>query len=208
LRSSVARASRRIDLESVDHEVCRDLLDHLAARKMAVSLWDMTTDIGVAAFLCRIEEAPENRDARQGGFYGSGCHLARDVALLRAVTEAVQTRLTYIAGSRDDLRRRNYGEGAAETILGLVSSAWERSFEPRRFADVPHVQTNAFEKDLTTLLARLRGVGIGTVAIVDLTRSDFGIPVVRAIAPGLEFIDDNPDYVPGERALRIAEEAG
>ena len=56
------------------------------------------------------------------------------------------------------------------------------------------------------LLARLRNVGVDTVAVVDLTRPDFDIPVVRVIAPGLEFIDDNPDYVPGERAERIAAE--
>ena len=116
-RASVAKASRRVDLDTIDHEVCRSLVERLAARKMAVSVWDTTTDVGVAAFLCRIEEAPERGRQRLGGFYGSGCHLARDVAFLRAVTEAVQTRLTYIAGSRDDLRRRDYSESATEFSL-------------------------------------------------------------------------------------------
>ena len=35
---------------------------------------------------------------------GAGTHPSRAVALLRALTEAVQVRTTYIAGSRDDLR--------------------------------------------------------------------------------------------------------
>ena len=205
-RSSTERASKRIDLETVDHEACRELIDRLRARGIAVSVWDVTTDIGVAAFLCRIEEAADNPQPRLGGFYGSGCHLARNVAFLRAVTEAVQTRLTYIAGSRDDLRRRDYSESAGEAILSIVLPAWERGFSQRRYCDVPDVYMDSFDEDLEVLAARLRSAGIGKVAVVDLTRRDFELPVVRVIAPGLEFIDDNPAYVPGERARRLIEE--
>ena len=39
---------------------------------------------------------------------GSGCHLSADIALSRALTEAAQSRLTVIAGSRDDLFRSTY----------------------------------------------------------------------------------------------------
>ena len=147
-RSSTERASRRIDLETVDHEACRELIDRLTACGIAVSVWDVTTDIGVAAFLCRIEEAANNPQPRLGGFYGSGCHLARDVAFLRAVTEAVQTRLTYIAGSRDDLRRRDYSESAGEAILSVVLPAWERGFSQRCYGDVPDASTDSFDEDV------------------------------------------------------------
>ncbi|MCL6649199.1 MAG: YcaO-like family protein [Chloroflexi bacterium] len=34
---------------------------------------------------------------------GQGCHARREIALLRALTEATQSRLTVIAGTRDDL---------------------------------------------------------------------------------------------------------
>jgi len=205
-RSSTERASRRVDLETVDHETCRELIDRLAVCGIAVSVWDVTTDIRIAAFLCRIEEAAGNPQPRLGGYYGSGCHLTRDVAFLRAVTEAVQTRLTYIAGSRDDLRRRDYAESAGEAILSVVLPAWERGFSQRRYGDVPYAWTDSFDEDLRILVSRLDNVGIEKVAVVDLTRPDFDLPVVRVIAPGLEFIDDNPDYIPGERARRVMAE--
>jgi len=51
-------------------------------------------------------------------------------------------------------------------------------------------------------LRRLRSVGAERVIAVDLTRSDFAIPVVRIIVPGLEWDCTHPDYAPGTRARR------
>ena len=39
---------------------------------------------------------------------GSGCHADRDVALLRAITEAAQSRLTRISGAREDFGDEAY----------------------------------------------------------------------------------------------------
>lgn len=41
-------------------------------------------------------------------FKGNGCHLRKKIALNRAVTEALQSRLTLIAGSRDDILNSTY----------------------------------------------------------------------------------------------------
>lgn len=41
-------------------------------------------------------------------FKGNGCHLNKNIALNRAITEAIQTRTTIIAGSRDDIVTSNY----------------------------------------------------------------------------------------------------
>ena len=50
----------------------------------------------------------------------------------------------------------------------------------------------------------LRQAGIEQVAVVDLTREEFKIPVVRVIIPGLEAPHDDDTYVPGARAERSA----
>jgi ribosomal protein S12 methylthiotransferase accessory factor len=44
------------------------------------------------------------------------------------------------------------------------------------------------------------------VVVVDLTRREIGIPVVRVVIPGLEPLDDVPGYTPGSRAKRRAAE--
>jgi ribosomal protein S12 methylthiotransferase accessory factor len=53
----------------------------------------------------------------------------------------------------------------------------------------PEVQTFFNEDildDINLILLRLKSVGLNQVIIVDLTNPDIGIPVVRAIVPGLE----------------------
>lgn len=52
-------------------------------------------------------------------------------------------------------------------------------------------------------LQQLRNAGIDRVIMIDLTRSEFGIPVVRVVIPGLEGSHKVPGYIPGIRA-RVA----
>ena len=73
------------------------------------------SDIGIPSFRCHIYEAEDNPNDAQGTFFGAGCHPARSIALLRALTEAAQSRLTYISGSRDDIERRDYRRPDDET---------------------------------------------------------------------------------------------
>ncbi|KTC69814.1 hypothetical protein Lbir_1954 [Legionella birminghamensis] len=47
-------------------------------------------------------------------FKGNGCHIDKTIALNRAITEAIQSRLTTIAGSRDDLINTKYYSGFSE----------------------------------------------------------------------------------------------
>ncbi len=61
----------------------------------------------VAAFLCDIRDDAEGGHRRLRRFHVAGCHSDRTIALGRALTEAAQIRLTYIAGIRDDLLPRN-----------------------------------------------------------------------------------------------------
>jgi ribosomal protein S12 methylthiotransferase accessory factor YcaO len=48
----------------------------------------------------------------------------------------------------------------------------------------------------------LRAIGVERIIAVDLTRPDFGIPVVRMVIPGLEWDCTHRDYIPGPRARR------
>jgi ribosomal protein S12 methylthiotransferase accessory factor len=141
-----------------------------------------------------------------GAFSGAGCHLSRGIALSRAITEAAQSRLTYISGSRDDLKRHNYDEPVEQRLADYANKLWENRIPARRFADVPDTLRRDFESDLALLLGRLKSVGVEHACVVDLTRPELGIPVVRLMVPGLELDpEDAPDYVLGERAHRFAE---
>ena len=94
-----ARAARRIAPETAAPEPAALLAD-LAARNFAVALWETTSDVGVPAFACALSdtEAP-----RSPAGFGAGCHPDPATAAIRAITEAAQTRLIAMTGTRDDL---------------------------------------------------------------------------------------------------------
>ncbi len=195
---AVARARRRLDPDSVDDAGCRALLNRCTAAGMAVRLWDATSDIGVAAFLCELADAA---DPAVHALAGTGCHPARAAALARAITEAAQARLTVIGGMRDDLEPALYETDALAPVHGFMAAL----APPGRgdFRAVPDFVADDLGADLRFLLARLCAVGIGSVAAVDLTRPDFAIPVVKIVIPGLEGRLGHPDYTPGPRALAV-----
>jgi ribosomal protein S12 methylthiotransferase accessory factor len=60
-------------------------------------------------------------------------------------------------------------------------------------------------EDLELICERLLAIGVEQVVAVDLARPEYAIPVVRVVVPRLEGPDDDPEYVPGLRALRARE---
>ena len=201
------REATRLDLHSVDDAKCRDLLERFAHAGVTVAVWEITSDIGLPVFVCRILQEDSGLANTVRPAAGMGCHLVREVALLRALTEAAQSRLTFIAGARDDMPR----EGYEQYLDRETYEAWRRFMAPqvggRNFQDVPSHHGSSFDDDVRWQLDRLKAVGIDEVVVVDLTKPEFKIPVVRVIVPGLEGIDSSSRYVPGERARRLTEEA-
>jgi ribosomal protein S12 methylthiotransferase accessory factor len=193
-----ARSHCRVDVASITDEDCRSLLDLYETARIAPRLWDVTSDIGIPAFICDI---PAETDDPSGGlrrYRGAGCHPNRAVALARAMTEAAQTRLTYIAGIRDDLL--DYTESMTDRLGAALLDAMSQAAAARSFADAPNFDADDVMADLRWELEQLRTVGLKRVVAVDLTRPDFDIPVVRMVIPGPEWDCTHPRYVPGSRA--------
>jgi ribosomal protein S12 methylthiotransferase accessory factor len=70
----------------------------------------------------------------------------------------------------------------------------------RCFQEVPTRRGSTLEDDVAWEIERLRAVGVRQIAVVDLTKPEFGIPVVRVVIPGLEGVDHSSNYCPGVRA--------
>ena len=201
-----ARADTRLDLATVDDPACCGVLERYARAGIAVGVWESTTDVGLASFLCYVAEREADPLHPLYAAAGFGCHPRREVALLRALTEAAQSRLTTIAGSRDDIPRRDY-----ELLLEPHAAARQRALiaaDPprRRFQDVPTFEGETFDADVAWELERLQAAGIRQVAVIDLTRREIRVPVVRVVIPGLEGVSGQPGYAHGARA-RARQEA-
>jgi ribosomal protein S12 methylthiotransferase accessory factor len=117
-------------------------------------------------------------DDYPGAMFGFGCHLSTEIALTRAITEAAQTRLAYVAGARDDLhgqieepgtRRRPDQADPAADIADVVP------------APVHH---DSLLADLEHVVKRATAAFGHPPLLVDLTREELGVPVVKVVAPG------------------------
>ncbi|MGC4067142.1 MAG: YcaO-like family protein [Polyangiaceae bacterium] len=212
LSGGTRRRQGRIDPRTIDDPACRQILERFSEAQIACGIWDATSDVGMATFVCFIADLP-GAPGHVHVSHGSGCHPCREIALLRALTEAAQTRLTYIAGARDDADHRFFARARAVTRIDEVRrhimdvdiepAERERTCALRNFGDVPTHAGNTFEDDIAWELDCLRGVGLNEVVVVDLSRSELPIAVVRVLVPGLEGLNDAPGYVPGARASAL-----
>ncbi len=180
-------ADARVVLETVAAPVAR-LVERLRRGGVRIWLWDLTSDVGVPVFGCGLMHDPREAGWRTLGFYqGFGCHLDPAIAMLRAITEAVQTRLTYIAGGRDDFFPDDYRQATDRAALGRV---WDRYAAPpdepvdARMYATPRADQRDVGVVLEHLLGRLAEAGTGEVVVVDLRRRELGVPVVKVLVPG------------------------
>jgi ribosomal protein S12 methylthiotransferase accessory factor YcaO len=150
-------------------------------------------DIGVPTFVASSIESITS----DYGYYakGYGAHLDARIALIRAITELSQTRAGNIQGARDDFRKIQYNEKDEihkrkwEFMRTSSSSALPGTSNKKQvipFAEIKSYVKNDILDDIKYILNGLKNAGLKRAIIVDLTHPDVGIPVVRAIVPGLE----------------------
>jgi len=202
--SAQEKARWALDIGSIDDPDCLALLTKYERAGIAVRLWNVTSEIGIAAFLCDIRDPSNDEPRRLRRFHGSGCHPDRAIALSRALTEAAQTRLTYITGTRDDILTAEYQEPATSDLVDALLDALRQEVLAHSFRDVPSFATDDLALDLRRALERLQSAGFVQVVAVDLTRPEFEIPVFKVVIPGLEGDIKHPNYTPGLRTSRAA----
>jgi len=173
---------RRLVLDSIDDPACRALIERIAGAGARVFVWDLAGDAaGIPVIGAAIMEDPGEPAWRTLGFYqGFGAHWLPEIAIARALTEAAQTRVTYIAGGRDDFFPFDY---ARATDPALLAALWQRFSAPCdeavAFDDLPRRDA----RSIGDALAHLVGLHRQVIA-VDLTHAALGVPVVKVIVPG------------------------
>jgi ribosomal protein S12 methylthiotransferase accessory factor len=193
-----SRAARRIAPETVDDPDAAALLDRLASRDFAVGLWDATSDIGIPVILAALVD---ERAPRTPAGFGSGCHPDAAVAACRALTEAAQTRLIALTGTRDDLAPALFGGGIGVRFRWALRE--DEAAPPRRWRPCS-LATDDLRADLAAGVAAVTAAGPGPVLAVDLSRTP-GIAVIRILVPGLEAGTADEGARPDHRAAHAAE---
>lgn len=168
--------ARKVPLaeDSIDVPWLREPIDRIRAAGCKLALWDVTGDLGLPVALVDLA-APDIPNV----WRGSGCHPDPAVALSRAVTEAAQSRLTYISGARDDLPYFGGEELAHRLFDDFREPEAERTLE-----DLPDLSTASVATDLDAVVEHLAARGFETYW-VDLARPEIGVPVATVFIPGL-----------------------
>ena len=178
-----------VALDSVGGPVAT-LLDHIREAGLVLHVRAADEGLGIPYFAAMLHDpdvlTPQLLTA------GYGCHPSRDVAFVRAVTEAAQSRLTIIHGGRDDLtdhHARYKGWTAArrraemERVVGGMARGTPVAFEslPDRAAEATTVE--GCER---VLMHSLRAAGFDRVYRVAFCSPEDDVQVVRVIVPRME----------------------
>ena len=168
-----------VDLGQFDDSYIRDLQSQLAETGRRLWVLDVTSDLGIPTFVAIthwMDNGQENIE------FGSGAHFDTRIALLRALTELNQFLSIGLMGG---------GSGDKSSLDGTT---------PLRLQDYPYLTPSnnpavqpGFDSKFGRLDTREQVTACGRLAeregldflVLNQTRPDIDVPVVRVIVPGL-----------------------
>jgi ribosomal protein S12 methylthiotransferase accessory factor YcaO len=184
-----------VDISEIakDFDPVKRLVKGFVDADISLLIKDVTQkDIGIPTFVASSVEWM----TRDYGYFakGSGTHPDSRIALIRAITEVSQTRATNIQGARDDLKKIEYKENneihkRKWQFMDSSSLTKQNNHNNNTIIKFQDIQTHMNKDildDINLILNSLKKSGLKRAIIVDLTNPSIGIPVVRAIVPGLE----------------------
>jgi ribosomal protein S12 methylthiotransferase accessory factor len=180
-------------IRDVEDGQAKGLLDKFAAAEVDVYLRDITSDIGVPTCAAAADDV-RLRDPTLLTT-GMGTHTSASVAVLRALTEVAQSRLTQIHGAREDTTLADFRKQIGYDRTKRLNKHWFEASENKSFAEIQSFESDDFLLDIKYMMKKLEEAGLNRVVVVDLTREEIGLPVVRVIVPGLEITAVDPERV-------------
>jgi oxazoline/thiazoline synthase len=169
-----------VDLSQFDDSYVRDLHSQLAETGRKLWVLDVTSDLGVPTYVAILHWMQNGQENIE---FGSGAHFDKRIALLRTLTELNQFMSIGMMGG---------GTGEKPSLDGVT---------PLRLADYPFLTPSGGAKtrpdadpkaglldntraqvDACVEIARRAGLDF---LVLDQTRPDVEVPVVRVIVPGL-----------------------
>jgi ribosomal protein S12 methylthiotransferase accessory factor len=206
----VRSASKLVEVGSLPDHV-RQIVERAERNGLQLKVRTIPNDYGMPFFAAFVFDL--NNPSRQTFNGGWACDLDRDRALVRAVTEAAQSRVAFIHGGRKVPRSRaadstledqqREAKLVRQHMLGVSDQREQMSL-----IDVPDlVFAGTLDQKLATVIERLRRVVQDPIYRVVLTPPESPLQVVRVVVPLLENLKENRVRV-GRRLKRAIEASG
>ena len=190
---SLVEASRYTGLSvvDIDDESLTGMQKKFADAQVEVTVRDITSDIGIPT-MAAVADDVLLRDPTLLTI-GIGTHTSARIAVMRALTEVAQSRLTQIHGAREDTTLADLRKKMGYDRAKRINAYWFRDNGQVAYPEIPSYDSDDFVKDIRFAIDALDKQGLDRVIVVDLTREEIGIPVVRVIVPGLEAFAMDPE---------------
>ena len=165
-------------------DAAQELMERYERASIDVTVHACINGIGIPSFFA----ATEDRHASDAMLFngGCGCHLDPDIAVLRALTEAAQSRLGVIAGAREDMDRQEHRRASSYGDLRDQLHRWSDGRPWRSFGDFEDRTTGTLEGDLSRVLDALSADGLDLVLDAELAPPNLPFSVVQVVVPGTE----------------------
>jgi ribosomal protein S12 methylthiotransferase accessory factor len=185
----VRRESKLVEAASLPNDV-REIVERAERNGLQLKVRAVPNDYGMPFFAAFVFDL--NNPSRKTFNGGWACDLDRDRALVRAVTEAAQSRVAFIHGGRKVPASRT-ASPAADAQPGeaeLVRQHMLGVSDPRGqmlLTDIPDLAVaGTLQQKLDAVLGRLRRVVQRPIYRVVLTPPESPLQVVRVVVPLLE----------------------
>ncbi len=192
-----------VDLDSFEEPYLRELTESLARYNREMFVLDLTSDLGVPVFAAwsrrtdlgskpgaGMSQGVGASDVGEQILLGFGAHLDPKIALLRAVTEMNQMLSHLLHAPLDKVTTENVTD--QETVHWLKTATAENqpylmpaaTTPQRRAPDYRWPATDDIAQDVRECQAAVDRQGL-EMLVLDQTRPEIGLPVVKVIVPGL-----------------------
>jgi len=170
----------QVDLGQFADSYIHDLEHQLAETGRRLWVLDITSDLGIPAF---VTIAHWMKDGQEFIDFGSGAHFDARIAVLRAMTELNQFLSIGLMGARAQVPS---SEGSSESAFRLQEHPYLTPSGTSAMRPEPGAKFGRLEagKQVSACVEIAKRAGLDFL-VLDQTRPDIEVPVVRVIVPGL-----------------------
>ena len=155
-----------------------------------LKVWLVPTDTGIPTVLAVTDDVKLKDPALL--VMGAGSHLKPEIAVARAITEAAQSRVVQIQGAREDTDREGFIRSIGYDRMKRLNKFWFEEGEKISLSEVQDLSRKSPAENIDVILEKLKGLAERAL-VVDLSREEVNVPVVRVIIPGFELFTIDRD---------------
>jgi ribosomal protein S12 methylthiotransferase accessory factor len=167
-----------VDLKQFDDSYVRDLQDQFADAGRRLWVLDVTSDLGIPAYVAIMHWMQNGHENVE---FGSGAHFDRRIALLRSLTELTQFMSVGMMGGASGEKPTLDGV----TPLRLEDHPFLIPADDPIIPPAPGLRLHDNTRDQVNACVEIATRAGYDFLVLDQTRPDVEVPVVRVLVPGL-----------------------